>query len=194
MYALIGENSEIQENVKIGLRYSEDCQKTEIGDGATIRRGTIIYADVKIGKNFTTGHNALVREKTKIGDNVLVGTNVVIEGNVEIGNQTKFETNSYVPTHTKIGERVFMGPGATLTNDRYPLRSRDRYEPEGPVLENDVTLGANSVVLPGVKVGEGSIIGAGSVVTKDVPPWSMVKGNPARIEPLPEKLKEKNQP
>lgn len=194
MYANIGKNCKIQDDVKIGLKYRENCQKAKIGDKATIRKGTIIYADVEIGKNFSTGHNALVREKTKIGDDVLVGTNVVIEGNVKIGDKVRLETNSYIPTHTELGDRVFMGPGATLTNDKYPLRERGEYSPDGPTLENDVTVGAKAVILPGVNIGKGSFVGAGSIVTEDVPPWSMGVGNPADIEPLPEKLREKNQP
>lgn len=194
MFADVGKGSEVQDNVKIGLKYSEDCQKTKIGNNATIRKGSIIYADVQIGDNLSTGHNALIREKTKIGNNVLVGTNVVIEGNVKIGNGVKLETNSYVPTHTKLGNRVFLGPGATLTNDKYPLRKRKEYNPEGPILKNDVTVGAGAIILPSLEIGEGSMIGAGSVVTKEVPPWSMVRGNPAEIEPLPEELKEKNKP
>ncbi len=194
MHAKIGKNSEIQENVKVGLKYTEDCKEARIGDNATIRRGTIIYANVQIGNGLSTGHNALIRENTKIGKDVLVGTNVVIEGNVRIGNEVKLETNAYVPTQTQIGDRVFMGPGATLTNDKYPLRKRDEYEPKGPTLEDDVTVGSKAVILPDVKIGKGSMIGAGSVVTKDIPPKSMAKGNPAKITELPEDLEEKNRP
>ncbi len=192
IFAQLGENCEVQENVKIGVKHDTDVKKTKIGKNSTIRSGTIIYADVEIGENLNTGHNALIRENTEIGNEVLVGTNVVIEGNVKIGNKVKLETNSYIPTNVKLGNRVFLGPGATLTNDKYPLRKRNEYEPNGPILENDVTVGARAVILPGIKVGKGSIIGAGSVVTEDLPSWSMAKGNPAEISPLPEDLRERN--
>jgi len=116
----------------------------------------------------------------------------VIDGNVEIGDRVKIETHSFIPTHTKIGSDVFIGPNVVMTNDKYPQRLRDQYEPIGPIIEDSVSIGANSTVLPGVRIGEGSFIAAGSVVSKDVPPWSMVKGVPGKIYPLPEKLRERN--
>jgi len=69
---------------------------------------------------------------------------------------------------------------------------RDQYKPAGPIVEDGVSLGANCTILPGVCIGEGSFVGAGSVVTRDVPPWSLVKGVPGVTEPLPDFLKEKN--
>jgi len=80
----------------------------------------------------------------------------------------------------------------TLTNDRYPLKMRDRYAPEGPVIEDGVTLGAGVVVCPGVRIGHDSFVAAGAVVTKDVPPQSLVMGVPGRCRPLPEHLRERN--
>lgn len=193
MHAELGENCEVADGVQLGLKYRPDCGKTIVGDRATIRSGTIIYADVEIGDGFTTGHAALVREKTVMGNGVLVGTNVVVEGHVTVGNHVKMESNVFVPTHTSIGNDVFLGPNAVLTNDKYPLRLRNEYEPEGPDLRDSVTIGANATLLPGVVVGEGSIVGAGSTVTKDVPPWSLAVGTPAKIEEMPEGLKEPNE-
>lgn len=192
MYAKLGKNCKVQDDVTLGLKYTEDCKEAIIGDNAVIRKGTIIYADVQIGDNLTTGHYALIREKTRIGNRVVVGTNVVIDGNVEIGSFVKLETNVYIPTHTKIENHVFIGPGATLTNDKYPQRMRDKYKPIGPILEESVSIGAGAVILPEVRIGEGSFVAAGSVVTKDIPSWSLAIGVPARIEPLPDKLKERN--
>jgi len=192
MYAKLGKDYKVQENVILGLKYAEGCNEAIIGDRAVIRWGTVIYADVVIGDDFKTGHSVLIREKTVIGDRVLVGTNTVIDGNVEIGSFVKLESNVYIPTHTKIGSYVFIGPGAVLTNDRYPQRLRDEYEPIGPILEDSVTIGANATILPGVRIGEGSMVAAGSVVTKDVPPWHLAMGVPAQIKSLPERLKERN--
>jgi acetyltransferase-like isoleucine patch superfamily enzyme len=163
-----------------------------IGDRAEIRWGTVIYGDTQIGDDFKTGHSAMIRERTVVGNRVVIGTNTVVDGNVTIGDDVKIESSVYIPTHATIGSQVFIGPGAVLTNDKYPQRLRDQYVPSGPVLEDSVTVGANSTILPGVRIGEGSMIAAGSVVTKDVPPWSLVVGVPARIEPLPEKLRERN--
>lgn len=192
MYAKLGKDCMVQENVIVGLKYSEDCKEAIIGDRAVIRWGTIIYADVEIGDDFKTGHSVVIRDKTRIGNRIVIGTNTIIDGNVEIGSFVKLESNVYIPTHTKIGSYVFIGPGAVLTNDKYPQRLRDEYEPIGPILEDSVTIGGNATVLPGVRIGEGTIVGAGSVVTKDVPPWSLAIGVPARFEPLPERLRERN--
>lgn len=191
-YAELGKNCVIQDPVVLGLKYTEVCNPARIGDDAVIRAFTVIYADVTTGSRFKTGHGALVREKTRIGDRVVVGSGVVIDGHAEIGDRVKIESNAYIPAHTSIGSDVFIGPNAALTNDRYPQRLRDDYRPEGPVLEDGVSVGANATVLPGVRIGQGSFIAAGCVVTKNVPEWSLVKGVPGVVEPLPEMLKHKN--
>lgn len=192
MYYKCGKNCEFHENTIVGLKYKEGCRRTKVGDNAIIRAFSIIYADVMIGDDFKTGHNILIREKTRIGSKIVIGSGSIIDGNVIIGDEVKIESQVYIPTHTKIGNRVFIGPGATLTNDRYPQRMRDEYVPDGPVIEDGVTVGANAVILPGVRIGEGSFLAAGTVVIRDVPAWSLVKGIPGQVQPLPEKLKEWN--
>ncbi|MCH8109116.1 MAG: N-acetyltransferase [Chloroflexi bacterium] len=192
MFAVLGEDCVVQDNVVLGLEYAEGCKEAVIGRRAVIRWGTVIYADVQIGDDFKTGHSALIRENTIIGNQVVIGTNTVIDGTVDIGSFVKLESNVYIPTHTRIGDYVFIGPGAVLTNDKYPQRLRDEYEPQGPVIEDNVTIGANATVLPAVHIGEGAMIAAGAIVTKDVPPWHMAIGSPARSQPLPERLKQPN--
>jgi len=192
MFFESGKNCIIQDNVVIGFKYKDECKKVVIGNNAVIRMYTIIYADVIIGDDFKTGHHVIIRENTKIGSKIVIGSGSIIDGNVLIGNEVKIESQVYIPTHTNIGNKVFVGPGATLTNDRYPQRKREEYEPNGPTIENGVTVGANVVILPGIKIGEGSFLAAGTLVTKDVPSWSMVKGVPGTINPLPEKLREWN--
>jgi len=192
IFAEMGENCVVQEHAIVGMNYRDGCRKTRIGNNAVIRAYTVIYADVVIGDDFKTGHGALVRENTKIGSRVVVGTGVVIDGNVEIGDRVKIESNAYIPANTKIGNDVFIGPSATMTNDRYPQRRRDDYEPDGPFIGDSVSIGANATILPGVRIGEGSIIAAGSVVTRDVPAWSLVKGFPGIPSPLAENLKHRN--
>lgn len=190
--AVVDEDVSIQQNCSIGVEYKEICGPTRISGPSTIRSGSIIYGDVVIGKNFQTGHNVLIRERTQIGQQVVVGTNTVIDGNVIIGDYVKIETNCYIPTHVKIGNRVFIGPGVILTNDRFPLKMRDIYVAEGPIIENGVTIGGGVTVCPGVKIGKGSFIAAGAIVTKDVPEYSLVIGAPGKIKPLPKKLNEDN--
>jgi len=170
----------------VGHSYSESSDPPVIGEDPTIRAGTIIYDDVAIGDRFSTGHNALIRELTEIGDDVLVGTNTVIDGRTTVGSGVSFQTGVYVPSHTTIGDRVFLGPRAVLTNDPYPIR-KDA-DLVGPTLEDDVSVGANATILPGVTIGEKSFVAAGAVVTEDVPPETLAVGVPAVHKPLPTTL------
>lgn len=192
MFLVSGEDCHIQPGCTVGLKYREDCAPVRLGRGARIRTGSVIYADVEFGDDFQTGHNVVIREKTRGGDHIVVGTNTVIDGQVLLGDFVKIESNCYIPTHVRIGSRVFLGPNVILTNDRYPLKMRDEYVPEGPVLEDGVTLCAGVVVCPGVSLGEDSFVAAGAVVTKDVPARSLVVGVPGRASPLPEKLRQRN--
>ncbi|WP_129115366.1 acyltransferase [Halegenticoccus tardaugens] len=185
-----GTDCEIDDGATVGYRHREDAPPTELGDRARIRQGTIVYAGVQIGDDFTTGHNALVREDTTIGDNVVVGTDAVIDGTTTVGSHVSMQTGVYVPTHTTIGSNVFLGPKATLTNDPFPVR-RD-VEMQGPTIEDGVSVGANATILPGVTIGEGAFVAAGAIVTKDVPPETLAVGAPATHEPLPDELATEN--
>lgn len=171
--------------------YGEFDEPTRIGDDATVRAGSIIYGDVTIGDDFATGHDVLVREGTTIGDDVLVGTKTVIDGQTTIGSHVSLQTNVYVPTQTTIGSNVFVGPGAVLTNDQYPVRTDDGLE--GPTIEDGASIGANATLLPGVTIGENAFVAAGAVVTEDVPADSMAVGSPATIQALPDPLEGANQ-
>ncbi len=186
------EDCELQPGAQIGLRYREGCGPALFGAHARIRSGTVIYGDVTAGDHFETGHHVLIRADTVMGDHVVVGTNVVIEGQVRIGSFVKIEANCFIPSHCTLGNRVFLGPGVTILNDRYPLRLRNQYRPEGCVIEDNATIGGGVVLLPGVRIGAGSFVAAGAVVTKDVPPGKLVIGVPGRIRALPERLCEPN--
>jgi acetyltransferase-like isoleucine patch superfamily enzyme len=150
-----------------------------IGENCIIRSGTIIYSDVYIGSNCQTGHNVMIRENTKIGESSLIGTNTIIDGNVNIGRNTSIQTGVYIPLFSEIGNHVFMGPYSKLTNDKYMMRKE--YKLKGPTIEDNVSIGANSVILPNIVLKEGTIIGAGSVVTKNTEKSDILVGNPAKL-------------
>ncbi len=185
-----GTDADIDDRATVGYRHADDASATVLGDGARIRAGTIIYTDVQIGDDFTTGHRALVREETTIGDSVVVGTDTVIDGDTSIGSDVSLQTGVYVPRDTEIGDNVFIGPRAVLTNDPYPVR-RD-VGLVGPVVEDGVSIGANATLLPDVSVGRGSFVAAGAVVTRDVPPETLAVGTPAVHKQLPEELTPEN--
>ena len=120
----------------------------------------------------------MIREKTRIGSNCLIGTNTIIDGNVEIGDNVSIQTGVYIPLFCKIGNNVFMGPFSKLTNDKYMMRKK--FELIGPIIEDEVSLGANSVILPGITLKKGTVVGAGSIVTKHTEENDVVIGNPAK--------------
>jgi acetyltransferase-like isoleucine patch superfamily enzyme len=188
----IGRHCQVDRNASIGRQTSDEGeQRTRIGDDATIRSGTVIYEDVEIGNEFSTGHNVVVRDATTIGDNVLLGTNTVVDGACTIGSDLSCQTNVYIPRESTIGDSVFLGPCAVLTNDQYPIRTDEGLA--GPTLEDNVTIGANATVLPDVTVGQGAFVAAGATVTEDVPPETLAVGSPANHEPLPAPLEGGNE-
>lgn len=171
----IGEGTTIQDNVILG---SAEEGELSIGKASIIRSGAVIYSGVKIGDDFRSGHNILIRENTEIGDDVLVGTNSVIDGDCKIGNKVSIQTGVYVTRYTTIEDEVFLGPCCVTTNDEYMKYGATL---KGPVIKRGARIGANSTIMPGVTIGEGAIVGAGSVVTKDVPPYKIVMGVPAKV-------------
>jgi acetyltransferase-like isoleucine patch superfamily enzyme len=189
----LGEGCQVQEAAVLGLAYRPDAAPLKTGKDCIFRAFTTIYGDVELGDAVKTGHYVLIREHTHIGSFVTIGTGVIIDGHVSMGSYIKLESNVYIPTHTTLGSYIFIGPSAVLTNDRYPLRRRAEYEPAGPMLDDGVTVGANATILPGVHLGEGAMVAAGSVVTRDVPPWYLAVGSPARCRPLPGELRERNE-
>lgn len=97
-----------------------------------------------------------------------------------------FETNSRCSAPVTIGDNLFVAPGVHIYTAKHPLdvetRCRKALELASPVhIGNDVWIGGKAIILPGVTIGDGCVIGAGSVVTKDVPPHTLVVGNPARV-------------
>ncbi|MBP2134350.1 acetyltransferase-like isoleucine patch superfamily enzyme [Methanomicrobium sp. W14] len=172
------------EPITMGFPSTENLKKTDyngtiIGKNAILRSGSIFYCDVEIGDNFSSGHNILIREHTKIGNQVSIGTQTIIEGHTTIGNNTNIQSMVFIPTNTKIGNHVFIGPNVVITNDKYP--PGDKKNLIGAIISDYAAIGANSTILPGIKIGKNTLIGAGSVVTKDVPDGMLAVGNPAKI-------------
>lgn len=186
MTASLGTDCEISDRAVLNHSYADGESPTRLGDGATVRSGTVIYQDVVAGDGLITGHNALIRERTTLGDDVIVGTDTTIDGDTDIGSHVSLQTGVYVPTQTTIGDRVFVGPRAVMTNDPYPVRTE--VDLVGPTIEDDASIGANATLLPGVTIGSGAFVAAGAVVTRDVPPNKLAVGAPAEIRPLPERL------
>ena len=115
-----------------------------------------------------------------IGENTKIDAFVYVEEGVTIGDNCKIRPFAFIPTGVTIEDNVFIGPSVTFTNDKYP-----KAHGEWKLLEKRVkrfaSIGARSVINPGVTIGENALIGAGSVVTRDVPDHAVAFGNPARV-------------
>ena len=130
----------------------------------------------KLGRNVKVWHFTYVGDNTTIGDNVMIGSLCHIDYNVKIGSHVRIEGLTYIPPLTVIGDNVFIGPATVFTNDPYPPSKKMI----GVIVEDDVSIGARSVIKAGVKLGRGCVIAMGSVVTKDVPSETLVMGTPAK--------------
>ncbi len=156
--------------------YDQVSEGAIVGERSFIRSHSVVYERVRIGKGVQTGHGVLIREDTIIGDGTVVGSHTIVDGRVKIGEKVSIQSGNYIPPESVIGDNVFLAPFVVITNDRYPASRRLL----GVTIEDDAVIGANSVLISGVKVGRGAVVGAGAVVTKDVPPDTVVLGVPAK--------------
>lgn len=134
----------------------------------------------EIGEGTTIWMNAQIREHAQIGKNCVIAKDVYIDQFVEIGHGCKIQNSSSIYYGVKIEELVFIGPHVAFTNDRIPRAFSKGWLASPTLVSRGASIGANATIRCGINIGEYSMVGAGSVVTKDVEPYSMVVGNPAR--------------
>lgn len=176
----LGKDVVIEDYCIIGMPFKgSEGFETVIGDGSRIRAMTIIYAGNVIGAGFQTGNKANIREFNKIGRNVSIGTLSVVEHHVEIGDDVRIHTQAFIPEYSVLKNGVWVGPNVVFTNARVPMAPNAKETLQGPVIETRAIIGANSTLLPGVRIGAGALIGAGSVVTKDIEASMIAFGQPA---------------
>ena len=156
-----------------------------IAPGQSLRQ---IATDVRLGKNvriydFTNLYGC------EIGDEVKIGTFVEIQKGAKIGNRCKISSHTFICEGVILEDEVFVGHNVVFTNDRYPRATNDNGELQSEadwtcistLVKRGASIGSGAVLLCGITVGENAMIGAGSVVTRDVPPDTIVAGNPARV-------------
>jgi acetyltransferase-like isoleucine patch superfamily enzyme len=180
----LGRNAQIGYYVVIGVPpkgLKEGELKTIIGIQAVIRSHTVIYAGNKIGDNFQTGHNVLIREKNRIGNNVSIGSHSVIEHDVEIADNVRMHSQVFIPEFSILEDGCWIGPNVVLTNAYHPLCPVVKKCLKGPTIGKGAKVGANATLLPDIVIGEYALVGAGSVVVDNVPPRMVVVGNPAKV-------------
>ena len=147
-----------------------------------------IAPDVILGRNVKL-HGFVRLYGCVIGDETKIGPFVEIQKGVVVGEYCKISSHSFICEGVTIEARVFIGHGVTFVNDRYPratnaagqLQGEADWDCQRTLIKHGASIGSGATLLGGITVGENSIVGAGSVVTKDVPPRTVVAGNPARI-------------
>lgn len=140
-----------------------------------------IANNAKIGARTKIWINVQVREDVEIGTDCIISKDAYIDHAVKIGNKVKIQNGVSVYNGVTIEDEVFVGPNVAFTNDYYPRAQNPDWEVTPTLIRKGASLGANCTIVCGHTVGEYALVGAGSVVVRNVPPYALVVGNPARV-------------
>jgi UDP-2-acetamido-3-amino-2,3-dideoxy-glucuronate N-acetyltransferase len=154
---------------------------------ARVHPSADLEADVQVGPGSSIWHRAQVRGGARIGAECIVGRDVFIDEGVAIGDRVKVQNAALIYRGVSVEDGVFIGPGAILTNDRYPraitstgdLATAEDWTVSTITLRHGCSIGAGAIVVAGVDVGRFAMAGAGAIVTRDVTSYALVAGNPA---------------
>lgn len=162
----------------------------------------VVDEGAKIGDGTRIWHFAHIRGTATIGNGCNIGKDVYIDADVVIGNNVKIQNGVSVYQGVTIEDDVFCGPHMTFTNDLYPRAFGELFEVSKTLVKKGASIGANATIVCNVTLGEYCMVGSGAVVTRDVPAYALVSGNPARFkgyvcgcgQPLKPKISKKEKP
>jgi UDP-2-acetamido-3-amino-2,3-dideoxy-glucuronate N-acetyltransferase len=148
-----------------------------------IHKSSFVDDNVKIGSNTKIWHFSHIQSGVEIGSKTTIGQNVNIGNKVKIGNNVKIQNNVSIYEGVELENYVFCGPSMVFTNiliprSEFPQRGSEFYKKT--LVKKSASIGANATIVCGITIGKYSLIGAGAVVTKDVPDFSLIVGNPGR--------------
>jgi len=153
-----------------------------VGDGCIVGTGAVLYRGASIDARVLMADLCTIRENVSIGRGTIVGRGVTVENLCTIGRYCKLESECYITAYSTLEDRVFVAPGVVTSNDNFLGRTPERFKHfKGIVVRRGGRIGAGSVILPGITVGEDALVAAGSLVTRDVPPRKIVLGQPAKV-------------
>jgi acetyltransferase-like isoleucine patch superfamily enzyme len=188
---ILGEDVQILEGAVVGKQPTlsprstakrEPLPPTELGPGTIVSTGAIVFAGSTVGARVILGDQSCIRERVTIGDDVVVGRGSLVENDTTIGELTKIQADAYITAYSVLEDNVFIAPCVVTTNDNFMGRTERRHDLiKGPTIRRGARVGGGAILCPGVEIGEEAFVGAGAVVTKDVPPRTIVVGNPARV-------------
>ena len=151
-----------------------------MADDVIIHPSASVDPRAEIGAGSRIWINVQIRENAKIGSGCILSKDVYIDHAVTIGDRCKVQNSVSVYNGVTIGDDVFVGPNACFTNDKVPRANNVDWSVTPTFVKSGASIGANATIVCGITIGEFAMVAAGSVVTKDVAPYSLVMGNPAR--------------
>jgi UDP-2-acetamido-3-amino-2,3-dideoxy-glucuronate N-acetyltransferase len=186
---VIGDGCVIGDHAVLGKRprlASHSSARGEIGplelsEGVSVGTAAVLFAAARVGAEAILGDQCFVRERSTIGERSVIGRGSVVDNDVTVGARVRVQTNVYLTAFTVVEDDVFVGPGASTTNDDTMARHAPEMPLRGALLRRACRVGAGALLTPGVEVGEEAFVAAGAVVTRDVPPRAVVMGVPARV-------------
>lgn len=160
----------------------QELPPLEVGELSIVGTGVVLYRGAKIDGKVLMADLATIRENVTIGRGTIVGRCVTVENFCTVGRFCKLESECYITAYSTLEDRVFIAPGVVTSNDNYVGRTAERFKHfKGVTVKKGARIGAGTVTLPGVVIGEDALVAAGSVVTADVPARKIVLGTPARV-------------
>ncbi len=185
----IGDGCVIEDHVVLGKRprlarsssAKGDVGDLVLGERVTVCSGAVVFAGANVGDEAILGDQSFVRERSQIGASSVIGRGSVVDNDVTVGARVRVQTSVYLTAFTVVEDDVFVGPGATTTNDNTMNRHGPETPLRGALLRRACRVGGGTVLTPGVEIGEEAFVAAGAVVTKDVPARGVAIGVPARV-------------